>query len=163
MPNVTEIYTLLTQSTYLSDGVKQAVEGLLRDIPPALKLSDNITFYSNASISTNVVSIDGGAGSRPLAVVCESRGTAGVVMFYNQDGTASVSVTSSDSNLLFTVPVPSTTGEVIALSLHGPGWASLWSTGLMCRAATLATSGTGGPSATVMTNMPRVYLLYVNA
>ena len=159
MANVTEIYTLTTQAAYLSDGVRDALEGLLRNLPPALKRSDNIAFYSNASISTAPIDIDTGAGSRPLAVVVESRGSAGYLRLYNEDGSASVTGSDEIAGDII-VPVPSTTGEITAISIFGNGFATWWGAGLVAAASA---SKPGANARTVMTNMPRVYLLYVNA
>ena len=159
MPNVTELFTLRTQSAYLSDGVRQALEGLIHFIPRALKVSDNISFYSNDSVSTAPIDIDTGAGSRPLVVVVESRGSSGQVRFYNQAGSASV--TGSDELAAdVVVPIASTTGEVTAVSLFGDAYATLWTAGLVV-ATTAATSV--GTARTAMTSTPRIYLLYVNA
>ena len=160
MPNVTEIYTLVTQSSYLSDGVKQALEGLLRAIPPALKISDNITFYSNDSVSTNPVDVDTGSGSRPLVAVVESRGTAGFLRLYNQAGSASVTA-SDELGPDLVVPVATTSGEITALSMHGTSFANFWGAGLVV--ATATTSCGAGAGRATMTNLPRIYLLYVNA
>lgn len=159
MPNVTEIFTLATQSVYMSDGVKQAMESLLRDIPPALKLSDNITFYSNASISTSPVDIDTGSGSRPLVVVVESRGSAGYIRLYNEAGSASVTGSDEIAGDII-VPVATTTGEVTALSITGNSFAAFWGAGLVIAGSA---SKPGANARTAMTNLPRVYMLYVNA
>ena len=160
MPNVTELFTLKTQSAYLSDGVRQALEGLVHFIPRALKISDNITFYSNDSVSTAPVDIDTGAGSRPLVAVVESRGSAGFVRFYNQAGSASV--TGSDElGPDLVVPVATTTGEITAISAFGTSYETFWGAGLVV--ATATTSCGAGTSRAVMTNLPRIYLLYVNA
>lgn len=160
MPNVTEIYTLATQSTYLSDGVRQALEGLIHFIPPALRISDTITFYSNDAVSTAPVDIDTGAGSRPLVVVVESRGAAGFVRLYNQAGSASV--TGSDElGPDLVIPVATTTGEVTALGVHGTSYEAFWGAGLVV--ATATTSCAAGTSRTVMAALPRIYMLYVNA
>lgn len=159
MPNVTEIYTMTTQAAYLSEGVKQALEGLLRFIPQSLKLSDNITFYSNNSISTAPIDIDTGAGSRPLVAVVESRGSAGYLRLYNEDGSASVTASDEIAGDII-VPIATTTGEVTAISIHGNSFAAFWAAGLV--AATSA-SKPGANARTGMTNLPRVYLLYVNA
>ena len=161
MPNVTEIYTMMTQAPYLSDGVKQAMDALIHFIPPALKASDNITFFSNDSVSTNPVDIDAaGAGSRPLVLVVESRGTAGFVRLYNQAGSASV--TGSDElGPDLVLPVATTTGKVSALAVGGLSFANFWGAGLVVATATLSCGA--GTSRAVMTNLPRIYLLYVNA
>ena len=160
MPNVTEIYTMMTQAPYLSDGVKQAMESLLRFIPPALKVSDNITFYSNDSVSTAPVDIDTGSGSRPLVLVVESRGSAGFVRLYNQAGSASV--TGSDElGPDIVLPVATTTGKVSTLGISSLSFANFWGAGLVV--ATATTSCGAGTSRAVMTNLPRIYLLYVNA
>ena len=160
MPNVAEIYTLVTQSSYLGEGVKQVLEGVLRFLPPALKISDNITFYANNSVSTGPVDIDTGAGSRPLAIVVESRGTAGYVRLYNQDGSASITA-SDELGADVVVPIVTTTGEVTALAFHGESFRAFWAAGLVV--ATATTSCGAGTSRAVMTNLPRIYLLYVNA
>lgn len=161
MANVTEIYTLATQSAYMTDGVKQALEGLLRNIEPALRLTDNIAFYSNASISTAPIDIDTGSGSRPLVVIVESRGSAGYLRLYNQAGSASVTG-SDDLGADLVVPIATTTGEVTAITIFGNSFAAFWAAGLVACAATTSSTADSASRA-VMTNMPRVYMLYVNA
>ncbi len=159
MPNVTEIYTLTTQAAYLSEGVRDALEGLLHNLPPALKRSDNIAFYSNNAISTAPIDIDTGAGSRPLAVIVESRGSAGYLRLYNEDGSASVTGSDEIAGDII-VPIATTTGEITAISVFGNSFTAFWGAGLV--AATSA-SKPGANARTVMTNLPRVYMLYVNA
>jgi len=159
MANVAEIYTMVTQSAYLGAGVKEALEGLLRFVPPALKQSDNIAFYSNNAVSTAPVDIDTGAGSRPLVVVVESRGSTGYVRLYNEDGSASVTGSDEIAGDII-IPVATTTGEVTALSISGNSFTAFWGAGLV-----VATSASkpGANARTAMANLPRIYMLYVNA
>lgn len=160
MPNVNEIYNLSVQAPYLADGVRQALEGLLRFTPPALNVSQLIAFYSNDSVSTNPVDIDTGAGARPLVVVAESRGAAGFVRLYNQAGSASVTA-SDELGPDLVLPVATTTGEVTALSVQGTSFENFWGAGLVV--ATATTSCGAGTSRAAMASLPRIYLLYVNA
>lgn len=158
MANVAEIYTITTQAAYLSAGVKEALEGLLRFLPPALKQSDNLAFYANNSVSTAPVDIDTGSGSRPVVVVVESRGTAGWVRLYNAVGSASVTGSDEFPDVL-TIPVATTTGEVTTVYYGGNSFEAYWGTGLVVATATTA----AGNARAVMTNLPRIYMLYVNA
>ena len=159
MPNVSEIYQLACQSAYMSDGVRQALEGLLRFLPSYLQTSDNISFYSNAGVSTGPVDIDTGVGTRPLVVVVESRGVAGYVRLYNEAGSASVTVSDEIAGDLI-IPFATTTGEVTTMFIGGESYRAFWGAGLV---VAVSASKPGANARTTVSANPRIYMLYVNA
>ena len=157
MPNVTEIYQLATQSQYMSDGVKQALEGLIHFIPQELKISDNISFYSNDALSTTPVDVDTGSGSYPIVVVVESRGAAGILRLYNQGGSASVTA-SDELGPDVVVPFATTTGEITTALFSGNSFRAWWAAGLVA----VVSASLPGVARTAPATSPRVYMLYRN-
>lgn len=152
MPNTIERFKFESQLPYLSDGAAAALEGLWRFLPPAVKGADSLAYYSNDAISTAVVTVDVGNGSRPLVVVVESRGTAGFLRLYDADTVSAAASAASE----FVVPVATATGDVTAVYAGGNSWADVWTAGISAQTATTVRGGA------VMTNLPRVYMLYHN-
>lgn len=153
MANVTQIRNLESLKPYLGEGVWQAMEGLVRAIPPTLKVSDSITLYTDDAATATKAEIDDDAGSRPLVLVIEGKGEAGYVQMFDADAD-SVTVGSTAPDLV--IPFGATSGEMVSASFFGPGWTTLWDTGLTIAVTTTST----GNTALTAANRPNIFVLY---
>lgn len=155
MSNVAQIANLNNLKAYLPDGVWQAMEGVVRAIPPGLKAANNINLYAATAVHT-IVEISDTAGSYPLVVVARSNGTACTVKLYEED---SGDVTVGTTDAVLSLGVSGTSGQISAAALFGAGVTTLATAtdidGLSI-AAPATDVGTGA-----VANDPDVWVLYV--
>lgn len=150
MPNVTTLRNVESLIPYLNDGVAVALRAVLAGLPRKIVTADSLTLYTATAVHTKV-EIDDDAGSYPLAVIAQSKGTACWVVLFDLDADdVTVGTTSPDYGL----PVSATSGDISAGLLLGNGIETKWTTGLTIAApSTLAGSG-------AVANDPNVWILY---
>ena len=118
--------------------------------------ADSLSYSAfSAELTTSNTLVDSGAGSRPLAVVVESRGEAGILKLYDTSTTASLTTSGPLLTLHTAVPFATSTGEITAVSWHGAGWVNSWLAGIVIAANTPA--GTAK-----VATPPRVHILFRN-
>lgn len=159
MPNAAQLQQFLAQSQYLPDGVAAALESVARYLPLDAERGDTLAIaaYASEFTTSDALIVDSGAGSRPLAVAVESRGTSCFLRMYNLSTTSTLTGSGS-RNPDFIVPVATATGEVTAVSMQGASWEGFWTAGLCLFVSTNGANAHANPA-----NVPRVYLLYRNA
>lgn len=156
MANAQQLFQLKAQMPYLGDGVAAALQGVLRYLPLDAELADSLSYSAfSAELTTSNTLVDSGAGSRPLAVVVESRGEAGILKLYDTSTTASLTTSGPLLTLHTAVPFATSTGEITAVSWHGAGWVNSWLAGIVIAANTPA--GTAK-----VATPPRVHILFRN-
>ena len=154
MSNVATLNNILAQAQYLGDGVFQALEPILRFLPPAAKMSDGLTLYVADALHT-IVEISDTVGAIPLALIAKSNGTACTVKLYAED---SGDVTVGTTDAVASVGVSGTSGEISAISIWGKGIHTLANaSGIdgLSIAAPATDVGTGA-----VASDPTVYVLY---
>lgn len=150
MTNIATLTNVWAQMPYLGDGVLRVLEAVLRGLPQDIKFADSLTLYTAAAVETKV-EIDDDAGSYPVAVIAQSKGTACFIVLFDADSAdVTVGTTSPD----FGMPVSATSGDITSCVLLGAGMKTKWTTGLTI-AAPLTLAGAGA-----VTNDPTVYVLY---
>jgi hypothetical protein len=149
MANVTAVANLRNQVPYMDDGVRQAMDSVMRFLPPDIIAADTATWFAFAAISTTKQSVSTVAGTRPLVVLIKSNGTVSYVMFHN---VAAASVTEG-VNADMVLPCGGTTGRVASYIIGGNSSKDFWTTGLVVEA-----SSTQETSA-APTNPPDVFVL----
>lgn len=153
MSNVASLTSIKGLAAYLPDGVWGAIRALIENLPLDVRLADNLLLYTFAGLSTTKQEVDDDAGSRPLLIIAESKGTKCWIHFYNADADdVTVGV-----NVDFVAPVGGTSGEVTVLLCLGSAWKTFWDTGFTVSAST-ATETSAAP-----TNTPNLYCVYAGS
>lgn len=153
MANVTTLTNIRAQMPYLGDGVRQALEGLVRNLPPEIKASDTLSLYTAVAVHTKV-EITNDAG-RVFAIIAKSNGTACTVKVYADDAD---DVTVGTTDAVLSVGVSGTSGDISAVAAFGAGLTTLCGVSTadgLTVAAPATDIGTGA-----VANDPLVYVLY---
>ena len=153
MTNVATFQTLRGLQQYLPDGVAAVLEGLMRNLPPDIRLADNLGLYASNAVSTTAIDIDTTAGAKPIIIIVQSTGTACWVHLHDaQSGSVTAGV-----DVDFLVPVAATTGRITALLCLGDSWDEFWNTGLTITTST-ATETSAAPA-----NLPNIWVVYAGS
>jgi hypothetical protein len=152
MANMTVRSTFENLLPYLPGDVRGLAEGLFRNLPRDVQLSDSLALYSAAAVHTIVAVTTGLA--RPLLLLTKSNGTACVVKVYQADD-----ATVGTTDAVLSVAVSATANDMSGALLLGDGQRTLGAAGSGLGIAAPATDvGTGA-----VANDPNVWLIYANA
>jgi len=150
MTNIATLTSIKGLSSYLPDHVWGQIDSLVHNMPLDIRVADSLSLYTFAGLSTTKQQISATAGTRPVLLIVESKGTRCWVHVYDNP---SASVTEG-VDVDFVVPVGGTSGQVTVLLCLGAGWKTFWATGLTVSASS-ATETSAAP-----TNTPNLYALY---
>lgn len=158
MPNAQTLAQFLAHGQYVGEGVLAAIESVARFLPLDVERGDTLAIatYGSEFTTSGSVIVDSGAGSRPLAVVVQSQGTACYVRMYDLSTTSTLTG-SGDIDPDVVIPVATATGETTTVSFQGPSWEAFWNVGLCMTVSTLGAHALTPPAAP-----PRVFILYRN-
>lgn len=152
MANATALANFRNQMAYLPEGVRGAVEAVVRFLPPDIVAADSLGFYAFPAISTTKQDVTTTAGARPLAIIILAHAAAAVsyVQLWNvQSGSVTAGV-----DAWMTIPCSNTNNEITAVAFFGQSWKRVWDTG-MTICASSASETSAAPSVP-----PDVWILY---
>lgn len=152
MSNVVQLANLRSLIPYYSDGMRQWLDALQRNVPPSLLASDGLSYYSSTALTTTAVAINASAGYLH-GIFIQSLGALGYLSLWN---TAQGSVTVGTTSQHLVLPFTATSGQSTAMWFGGTGngTAPLFATALTAAIATTAT----GSSA--VATLPFVIIAY---
>lgn len=154
MANVVALGNLKSLMPYLADGVRQALEAVIRFLPPDIQAADSLSLYAADAVHT-IVALDATTGSYPVALVAKSNGTACTVKLYAADD-----ATVGTTDAVLSIGVSGTSGEISSASAWGAGFKRL--TGVSGSGIGIAAPATDVGTGAVA-NDPTVWVLYHNA
>ncbi len=152
MANVVQLANLKSYIPYQSDGMRQWLDALSRNLPPSLVNSDGLAFYASQALTTTAVAVNASAGYLH-GIYLESKGALGYLSLWN---VAQGSVTVGTTSQTLALPFTATSGQSTAMYFTGTGngTAPLWATALTAAVATTVT----GSSA--VATLPLVIIAY---
>jgi hypothetical protein len=152
MPNVTTLINLQTQINYNQDGMAQAYQSILRNIPPDVKAADSLSLYTSNTL-TNAAGAVKTTPGKLHGVIVKSMGALGYLVLWNL-ATGSVTVGTTSSTMA--IPFTATTGQITSVPFFasGQGTIPLWSVAI---SAAVATTVIG---AGAVATLPVVWIVY---
>lgn len=152
MANVVQLNNVKNDQAYRSDGFRQFIDGIMRNLTPTAVATDAISIYKAGDLTTTAVAVKASAG-KVYGVYVESLGALGYLSLWNvAQGSVTVGTTSQD----LVVPFTATSGHSTGMPLFGTGngTAPLFATAITAAVATTAR----GNSA--VATLPLVYIVY---
>lgn len=153
MANVVQLANLKNAIPILGPGYAAFLEGLARNLPPELKVSDGLAYYYSNALTTTAVAIKASAG-KVYGVYLQSAGAIAYVSLWN---VAQGSVTVGTTSQQFALGVTATSGHdnyALMSGASGNGTSPLWNTAITAAVATTVT----GSSA--VATLPTVVIAY---